>query len=122
MNRVKELRLLSGMQQKEIAAAVGVSRPTVSEWEHQKKDPKGDRLMRLADLFDVPPAYIIRAYDQGTEHEQAIKSAITDDERTLLERYRALSDEDKELLRSDALRMMREAERGTGNNSQRTAG
>ena len=37
MNTVKELRERAGMQQKEIAAAVGVSRPTVSEWEHQKR-------------------------------------------------------------------------------------
>ena len=51
MNRVKELRLRAGMQQKEIAVAVGVSRPTVSEWEHQKKDPTGERLLKLALLF-----------------------------------------------------------------------
>lgn len=59
MNCVKELRLRAGMQQKEIAIAVGVSRPTVSEWEHQKKDPTGERLKKLAALFDVPTGVVL---------------------------------------------------------------
>ena len=63
MNRVKELRARSGMQQKELAIALGVSRPTVSEWEHQKKDPSGDRLQRLSDIFGVSRGVIL-GYDE----------------------------------------------------------
>lgn len=37
MNRVRELRKAKNMQQKELALAIGVSYPTVSEWERQKK-------------------------------------------------------------------------------------
>ena len=59
MNRVKELRLRFGMQQKEIAIAIGVSRPTVSEWEHNKKDPTGDRLIKLSELFGVTTGVIL---------------------------------------------------------------
>ena len=59
MNAVKSLRLRAGMQQKEVALAVGVSRPTVSEWEHQKKDPTGERLRSLAKLFNVSTAVIL---------------------------------------------------------------
>lgn len=59
MNRAKELRQRAGMQQKEVAVAIGVSRPTVSEWEHQKKDPSGDRLLKLAELFDVSTGVIL---------------------------------------------------------------
>ena len=59
MNRTKELRQRAGMQQKEVAIAIGVSRPTVSEWEHQKKDPSGDRLLKLAGLFDVSTGVIL---------------------------------------------------------------
>ena len=51
MNIVKELRERAGMQQKELAILVGVSRPTVSEWEHGKKDPSKDRLKKLAQIF-----------------------------------------------------------------------
>lgn len=59
MNLVKELRERAGMQQKEVALAVGVSRPTVSEWEHQKKDPSGARLKKLAALFNVDPGIVL---------------------------------------------------------------
>lgn len=59
MNRTRELRQRAGMQQKEVAVAIGVSRPTVSEWEHQKKDPSGDRLLKLADLFGVSTGVVL---------------------------------------------------------------
>lgn len=59
MNAIKSLRLRAGMQQKEVALAVGVSRPTVSEWEHQKKDPTGERLKKLAKLFNVSTGVVL---------------------------------------------------------------
>lgn len=59
MNIVKELREKAGMQQKELALVIGVSQPTVSDWEHQKKDPSGDRLKRLCQLFRVSPWVIL---------------------------------------------------------------
>ena len=59
MNRVRELRMRAGMQQKELAMAVGIARPTVSEWEHQKKDPTGERLKRLSEIFNVSNGVIL---------------------------------------------------------------
>ena len=75
MNLVKELRERAGMQQKEVAIAAGVSRPTVSEWEHQKKDPSGERLLRLARLFNVDPG-IILGYRIGDEDIQTNDGAL----------------------------------------------
>lgn len=62
MNRVKELRRQSGMQQKELALRLGVSCPTVSEWEHGKKDPSGKRLVQLSQIFGVDIGTIL-GYD-----------------------------------------------------------
>lgn len=59
MNRVRELRRRSGMMQKELAGIVGVARPTVSEWETGRKDPSGERLMKLAELFDVTTGVVL---------------------------------------------------------------
>lgn len=59
MNIVKELRERAGMQQKELAIMAGVSRPTVSEWEHGKKDPSGDRLRKLSQIFGVDVGTIL---------------------------------------------------------------
>ena len=59
MNIVKELRKKKGVQQKELAIDIGVSQPTVSEWESGKKDPSGDRLKALAAYFDVDELVIL---------------------------------------------------------------
>ncbi len=59
MNIVKALRKKAGMQQKELAYMVDVSRPTVSEWENNKKDPSGERLKKLAKVFGVDELVIL---------------------------------------------------------------
>lgn len=59
MNIVKELRKKKGIQQKELAFAIGVSRPTVSDWESNKKDPSGERLKKLAEYFGVDELVIL---------------------------------------------------------------
>ena len=59
MNIVKELRKKKGIQQKELAISIGVSRPTVSDWEANKKDPSGERLKKLAEFFGVDELVIL---------------------------------------------------------------
>jgi len=59
LNRVKELRERAGMQQKELAISVGITRPTVSEWENNKKNPTGERLERLSEIFGVSKSVIL---------------------------------------------------------------
>ena len=59
MNIVKELRKKAGLQQKEVALTVGVAQPTVSEWEANKKDPSGERLKKLSELFGVDELMIL---------------------------------------------------------------
>ncbi|HBI2170904.1 TPA: helix-turn-helix transcriptional regulator [Listeria monocytogenes] len=44
---------LSGKNQKEVAAAVGVSAPTVNDWLKGKKMPKMPNVQKLADCFGV---------------------------------------------------------------------
>lgn len=78
MNIVRELRLRAGIQQKDLAISAGVSRPTVSEWEHNKKDPSGDRLKRLSEIFGVDPGVILgyRTFDaSGPASSEAPKTA-----------------------------------------------
>ena len=59
MNIVKELRKKAGIQQKELAIEIGVSQPTVSDWESGKKDPTGERLKKLAEYFEVDELTIL---------------------------------------------------------------
>lgn len=59
MNIVRELRKSAGLQQKELAAIVGVSIATVSDWETHKKNPSGKRLQKLAETFNVNPLVVL---------------------------------------------------------------
>lgn len=59
MNIVRELRKKKGIQQKELAIEIGVSIPTVSDWENGKKDPAGERLQKLAKYFGVDELVIL---------------------------------------------------------------
>lgn len=62
MNTVNELMVRMGVEQKELAAAIGVSQPTVSDWKRNKKDPKGDNLKKVADFFGVTPQVVKGLY------------------------------------------------------------
>lgn len=82
MNAIRELRERAGIQQKELALAIGVSQPTVSEWEHGKKDPTGDRLEKVAFYFGVSKR-VVRGLDPipGSSNPQP----ITEEDRELWE-------------------------------------
>ena len=72
MNIVKELRKAKGIQQKELAISIGVSRPTVSEWESNKKDPSGERLRKLAEFFGVDELVILGKGVVDLAHDENI--------------------------------------------------
>lgn len=53
MTIIKELMLRKDVQQKELAAAIGVSQPTISDWVRGAKKPAGDNITKLARFFEV---------------------------------------------------------------------
>ena len=95
MNTVRELRIRAGMQQKELALSAGVSRPTVSEWEHNKKDPSGDRLKRLSEIFGVDPGVIL-GYGQRSDAPDASAVPRTTESRIISEGVDRMPPEDRE--------------------------
>lgn len=59
MNNVRQLRLKKGIQQKELAIEIGVTNATVSDWEHGRKNPSGERLRKLSEFFGVEPLVVL---------------------------------------------------------------
>lgn len=59
MNIIRELRKKAGIGQKELADIIGVSIPTVSDWETGKKQPSKERLRKLAEYFQVDELIIL---------------------------------------------------------------
>lgn len=58
--RLKELRERKGMNQREFAAAFGVSASTVGMWESGEREPKNlAMLQRIASFFDISVDYLL---------------------------------------------------------------
>lgn len=59
MNRIAELRKEQGMTQKELADKINVNYVTLSRYENGERNPKIDKLDKMADIFGVTVEYII---------------------------------------------------------------
>lgn len=68
LSPIKDLRLGKNMKQSELAAAVGVSVATISNWERGVYEPDQNSLMRLSEMFSVSVDYLI-----GNDSEQQKK-------------------------------------------------
>lgn len=51
--RIRELRISAGMSQMELARRMGVSGPSVIQWEQGKNMPTSDKLPKLAEILGV---------------------------------------------------------------------
>ena len=56
MYRIKEVREVCGMSQKDLALAVGVSRPFLCDLEHNRRGAKSETLNRIATALGVSVA------------------------------------------------------------------
>ena len=90
--RLKEARLARNMKQEELAAAVGVSKGAIGNYETEVSSPKETILIRLMEVLNVDANYLYQDY----MNEQ---SQLHDDELILLTLYRGADDRAK----SDAI-------------------
>lgn len=81
--RLKELREEAGLNQKQLAEAIGVRNNTISRWELGGNMPKDQYSMQLAAFFRVSVPYLIGASDDRNvimteEEEDQIDNVTTD--------------------------------------------
>ena len=57
--RIAVLRRCAGMSQAQLASALGVSPSTVGMYEQERREPSGQTLVALAQLFDVTTDYLL---------------------------------------------------------------
>ncbi len=61
--RLKELRISSGLKQSELAAALSVNQRTVSNWENNVNDPDLETVVQIAKYFTVRSDYLLGLED-----------------------------------------------------------
>ena len=66
-NKIKELRIESGMTQKQLAERLGVAKSVVSYYEHGERFPSYDVLIKLSQIFHVTTDYLL-----NVEHDRML--------------------------------------------------
>ena len=62
-DRIQSLRKSKGITQEHLADAVGVSRQAVSKWEAEQSVPDLERIVAMAEYFDVTTDYLLRGIE-----------------------------------------------------------
>lgn len=63
---LKELRLQSGMTQKDLALLIGVTKSVISYYELSERSPSPEILIKLASVFHVSADYLLGIDSQGS--------------------------------------------------------
>lgn len=84
---LKELRLKSGLTQKQAYEHIGVAQSTFSSWEVGKAEPPNDVFMKLCDLYNVKNILQTFGYD-GYNEDGSLQLNI--EEVDIIEKYRLI--------------------------------
>lgn len=92
MNNIKAARIRANLSQKEIAITLGVSVPTVSDWESGKKFPSGKNLVKLAQVLHTTTDFLLGCDD--TKKELPVQDGeLSEKDIRLIEWFRSLPQE-----------------------------
>lgn len=61
--RLRRSRLFAGLEQEQMARALGVARNTVSNWERGRSEPPASSFVRWASLVGVPLEWLAEGVD-----------------------------------------------------------
>jgi len=77
--KIKELRIARKLNQVELAAKLGVSKQTVSNWENNNIQPSIDTLIKISTFFKVTTDYLLNVNTSG--HKLDVKDLTLDEVR-----------------------------------------
>jgi len=60
MQNIRDAREAKGMTQEQFAKLVGVTQGAVAQWENGLTHPSFDKLMKIADVLEVPLDELVR--------------------------------------------------------------
>ena len=79
---------ISGKTQKELAAIIGVSAPTMHEWCAGKKTPRMDKVQKLADYFGILNSDLIE-----DKSKKPTESGLSERKKEFIKKVEAMTDE-----------------------------
>lgn len=111
----KQLRLEKGLSQDRIAEELDVSQPLIAKWESHQSTPAPEMLDYIADYFDVSTDYLIgrtndRRYFKSNDNS-------IEDFNLLFNKYKGLSDSDKEFMKNMIIERRKQMDKQLGENN-----
>lgn len=98
MNRIKEVREMHGLTQKQLAEEVGVTRATIANWEINF-NPNVQMVKKLSEVLSVSALYLMGLSDSMYDNFEQLKclltketTMITSDEDSMIQIKRILSE------------------------------
>lgn len=76
--RLRALRQQRGLSMQELADKIGVSAPSVFNWERGRQPRNKEHIQALADALIVPPGYLLSSSDEdtwGRQLDEAVRAA-----------------------------------------------
>lgn len=92
MTRLRQCRENAHLSQKYVAVSLGLSAPSVANWERGKTNPSHENILKLADLYGVSVDYLLGRTD---EPRNADEVTIEDVDYALSGEIRELSRDEK---------------------------
>ena len=117
-NRIKALRIESGLTQKELAEKIGSTSKNIWAYENGNANPPYDVLIAYAKYFDVTTDYLLGLEDDFGQKSIRNQSTYSAEERKLINDFRQLSPALKKMLQDTiATWQHSEANKQTKNNA-----
>lgn len=96
--RLKKLRKEAELSQKSLALKLDTSQQNIGYWENGQRNPKRDKLTKIAEFFDVSIDYLLGTTDDPrTQVDIDIDEAI---EKSVAYDGKPITDNDREIIRN----------------------
>ena len=91
MERLKKLREEKSISQIRLSVEIGVAQETISAYERGKAIPTCENLIKIAKFLNTSTDYLLGLSDMKLPYHKITLDKLTEDELTILMKYRNLS-------------------------------
>lgn len=116
-DRIKLLRKKKKKTQKEVCNAIHIEQVTMSQYENNKRIPKLDILISIADYYSVSLDYLVGRIDTFTnisDSQTHVVHSFSDNAVMLLENFEKLEKEEQVLILGKTIELAREQQKTIG--------
>lgn len=96
--RIKELRKLNNLKQKDMASRLSMSNTGYASWEQGLSEPNISQLKNLSKIFNTSVDYLLNIENEDYTSTVSISSTLPADEERVLQNYRQLNKSMKKLV------------------------